>query len=161
MWLKIPSLASTLASVWETERRRTAQYVLCTKLKLLKKPLRELNRAEFGGISNKESRAKKAFKADIIHQMATPDDVALKEEVMVLWERIKSENFYYLVKGMVLRLPLRRKWAPDPDGYKSAFLKANWGNCLGGCGQRSLGVLYYGEIAHAIEPYYCCLESED
>ncbi|GAA0150724.1 hypothetical protein LIER_09599 [Lithospermum erythrorhizon] len=63
-------------SIWETEIWGTAQYVLCGKLNLLKKPLRKLNRDEFGGIFDKTSRAKKAFKAAIILQMATPDDSA-------------------------------------------------------------------------------------
>ncbi|GAA0144297.1 hypothetical protein LIER_44065 [Lithospermum erythrorhizon] len=66
MWLKHRSLAEVRNSIWGTEIRGTVQFVLCRKLKLLKKPLRKLNRDEFGGISDKSSRAKKAFKAAII-----------------------------------------------------------------------------------------------
>ncbi|GAA0139883.1 hypothetical protein LIER_42597 [Lithospermum erythrorhizon] len=69
------------------EIRGTAQYVLCGKLKLLKKPLRKLNCDEFRGIFDKTSRVKEAFKAAIILQMATLDDLVFQEEVRVLRER--------------------------------------------------------------------------
>ncbi|GAA0177780.1 hypothetical protein LIER_29747 [Lithospermum erythrorhizon] len=98
MWLTHPSFAEVRDSLWETEIRGTAQYVLCGKLKLLKKPLRKLNRDEFGGISDKTSRAKEAFKVTIILQMATPIDSALKEEAERTFFRQKA-RCTHLVEG--------------------------------------------------------------
>ncbi|GAA0184622.1 hypothetical protein LIER_31910 [Lithospermum erythrorhizon] len=72
-----------------------------------------LARGRVWGFSDKASRAKEAFKAAIVLQMATPDDMALKEEVRVLRERAdflmqaKRSSFRqkvsYLVKGDDIR----------------------------------------------------------
>ncbi|GAA0159054.1 hypothetical protein LIER_38782 [Lithospermum erythrorhizon] len=89
MWLTHPSFAQVRDSIWGHEIWGTAQYVLCGKLKLLKKPLRKLNKDQFGGIFDKASRVKEVFKDVIILQMAIPDDSTLKVEVRVLRERAK------------------------------------------------------------------------
>ncbi|CAH9115366.1 unnamed protein product [Cuscuta europaea] len=62
MWIKHHDFANLVAQHWNQEIEGTAQFSMVRKLKLLKRPLKNLNTKEFGHISNKAKMAKEEFK---------------------------------------------------------------------------------------------------
>ncbi|VFQ88308.1 unnamed protein product [Cuscuta campestris] len=62
MWLKHESFDDAVKEVWNKRVEGTRQYRLCRKLKLLKHPLKEINRAEYGHISIKVLDARNKYR---------------------------------------------------------------------------------------------------
>lgn len=61
MWLKHPKFEAILKDCWAVYHRGTKQFILSSKLKALKKPLKTLNKEEFGHISERADRASIEF----------------------------------------------------------------------------------------------------
>ncbi|CAH9071538.1 unnamed protein product [Cuscuta epithymum] len=82
MWLKHKNFKDILGRVWLRNVVGTAQFRLARKLKLLKQPLKQLNKEEFSHISARAKESKKEYKR--IYQLAlmSPSDDALKQELL-------------------------------------------------------------------------------
>lgn len=61
MWLDHPNFKDILQHCWRGFVRGTKQYVLASKLKTLKGPLKDLNKLEFSHISERAKRANHDF----------------------------------------------------------------------------------------------------
>lgn len=59
MWTKHEQFTSTVRACWELDVGGSSQFILCKKLKSLKRPLRLLNAKFFGHISSRADRANK------------------------------------------------------------------------------------------------------
>ncbi|KAG9154542.1 hypothetical protein Leryth_014983 [Lithospermum erythrorhizon] len=61
MWLKHSDFKETLTTSWGMVVNRSDQYILCLKLKALKRPLKKLNKRVLGGILGKVSKVRTEF----------------------------------------------------------------------------------------------------
>ncbi|VFQ86115.1 unnamed protein product [Cuscuta campestris] len=83
MWLNHDSYDNTLKHVWDMRFNGTRQFRLCRKLKLLKQPLKQLNKKDFAHISSRAEEARKTYtdlmdklykdpdKLELLHLVAT------------------------------------------------------------------------------------------
>ncbi|KAL9235781.1 hypothetical protein vseg_010517 [Gypsophila vaccaria] len=80
MWGQSDQFKETVATVWQSPMYGLPVYQVVKKLKLLKQPLRQLNRGQFAVI---EARAQKALNTLLDKQILlqnTPDDRILIQE---------------------------------------------------------------------------------
>ncbi|KAK4348244.1 hypothetical protein RND71_034583 [Anisodus tanguticus] len=103
MWLQHPSFDIILDSCWKQYVNGSAQFVLATKLKSLKHPLKELNTCAFGSIAQRSTSANLEFKKAIKAHMDDPLNDELKSEVSVLRAKanflLESERHYLQQKA--------------------------------------------------------------
>ncbi|CAH9091992.1 unnamed protein product [Cuscuta epithymum] len=108
MWLKHEQFDGILKSVWGRNVAGTAQFRLARKLKLLKQPLKQLNKNEFSHITARAKEAKKEYKR--IYQLAllSPQDDVLKNELSGAKRRAlffkEAEEAYLKQKAKVVHL---------------------------------------------------------
>ncbi|CAH9093039.1 unnamed protein product [Cuscuta europaea] len=108
MWLKHERFHDILESVWTRKVAGTAQFRLARKLKLLKQPLKQLNRDEFSHISARAKESKKDYKR--IYQLAllAPLDDALNEEMVIARKRAlflkEAEEAYLKQKAKAVHI---------------------------------------------------------
>ncbi|CAH9084953.1 unnamed protein product [Cuscuta europaea] len=81
MWLQHCAFTNILLQNWNVNIQGTTQFQIAKKLKLLKQPLKNLNKVEFGHISMKAKNAKEDFKRLNRLLLDSPDDADLKEQV--------------------------------------------------------------------------------
>ncbi|RAL42508.1 hypothetical protein DM860_011126 [Cuscuta australis] len=82
MWLEHKSFDNILQESWSTRVEGTRQYRLCKKLKLLKQPLRNLNKLEFGHISARAKEAREEYSRLMKELVLQPNnhDLMMKKE---------------------------------------------------------------------------------
>ncbi|VFQ77258.1 unnamed protein product [Cuscuta campestris] len=77
MWTKHEKFPQIVSRVWDQKIDGTKQFVLTSKLLFLKHPFKDLNRAEFGHISNRLADAKIKYKTLVEQLMGDPDSLEL------------------------------------------------------------------------------------
>ncbi|CAH9085418.1 unnamed protein product [Cuscuta europaea] len=87
MWIQHDAFTNILMQSWNVNINGTAQFQIAKKLKVLKQPLKNLNKLEFGHISMKTKSAKDEFKRLNKLMIDSPDDAELKERVKVARKR--------------------------------------------------------------------------
>ncbi|VFQ88796.1 unnamed protein product [Cuscuta campestris] len=87
MWLKNERFDDVLTEIWSKRVEGTRQYRLCRKLKLLKQPLKEINRAEYGHISLKALDARNKYRNIMSKLVLDPNNQTLITESEVIRKR--------------------------------------------------------------------------
>ncbi|CAH9148298.1 unnamed protein product [Cuscuta epithymum] len=81
MWTQHHAFTNLVLQNWNITIIGTAQYRIVRKLKLLKQPLKNLNKLEFGHISSKAKVAKEEFKRLNRLWLASPHNSEIKEQL--------------------------------------------------------------------------------
>nr|TKR97771.1 hypothetical protein D5086_0000209710 [Populus alba] len=91
MWALHDQFLETVSSCWSSSVYDTPMYILCRKLKLLKGPLKELNRLHFSHISERVSRIESnlehlqvSFQLDRDNQLLLDQDKLLRSKLSFL-----------------------------------------------------------------------------
>ncbi|XP_011011497.1 PREDICTED: uncharacterized protein LOC105116044 [Populus euphratica] len=91
MWATHDQFLQVISSCWSSPIHGTPMYILCRKLKLLKGPLKELNRFHFSHISERVSRLESqleqlqtAFQHDKDNQLLFEQDKLLRSKLSSL-----------------------------------------------------------------------------
>jgi mannosylglycoprotein endo-beta-mannosidase len=102
MWVEHPDYQSLILEHWHAEVYGSSMYILCWRLKLLKGPLKQLNKLHFSHISERVCRAEAALEQ---HQSLLQED---RDNVQLLTQDIKlrlelvnlksSEKMFYSQK---------------------------------------------------------------
>lgn len=95
IWCEHDNFLIIIEKSWNVPLMGTKQYILCRKLKLLKKPMMELNRKHFGHMSTKAEQARKQLKQAQILFHDNPHDECIKAMVRELQEKAV---FYVMLK---------------------------------------------------------------
>lgn len=90
MWADHMQFKEIVKQGWAGMQYGTKQYIMCRKLKLLKKPLKDLNRQEFSHIAERARRAREELKKQQMLLQGSPQDVRLKEMVHKLYVQANS-----------------------------------------------------------------------
>ncbi|VFQ94248.1 unnamed protein product [Cuscuta campestris] len=91
MWMQHELFDSVVRQTWDTRITGTRQFRLCRKLKLLKHPLKQLNKKEFGHISTRAENARSSYTEMMTRLMTDPQNSALIEQAASLR---KEATFY-------------------------------------------------------------------
>ncbi|VFQ89794.1 unnamed protein product [Cuscuta campestris] len=91
MWMQHELFDSVVRQIWDTRITGTRQFRLCRKLKLLKHPLKQLNKKEFGHISTRAENARSSYSEMMTRLMTDPQNSALIEQAASLR---KKATFY-------------------------------------------------------------------
>lgn len=106
MWMAHPEFSSTVRDNWDVPIYGTKQYILCMKLKKLKPLLKSLSRQHFTHISERASRAQKAFSENQKLLLNDPNSLLLKDKVK---ESRITANFLLEAKRQFLQQKLKNK----------------------------------------------------
>ncbi|VFQ69341.1 unnamed protein product [Cuscuta campestris] len=91
MWTKHDDFDRVVRQIWDQRIVGTRQYRLCTKLKKLKYPLKQLNRHESGHITQKAEDDRKMYSTHMKMLILDPNNPILIKESDILR---KKANFY-------------------------------------------------------------------
>ena len=99
MWAAHDQFLGVVSSCWSTQVYGTPMYILCRKLKLLKGPLKELNRLHFNNISERVSRLESqldqlqsAFQQDRDNRFLFEQDKVLRSKLSSL--KLAENQFF-------------------------------------------------------------------
>ncbi|VFQ79954.1 unnamed protein product [Cuscuta campestris] len=88
MWMKHEAFDRIVEDVWHFRVTRTRQFRLCKKLKMLKQPLRQLNKREFGHISSRGEHTRSTY-SDVMGQLLmNPSNPSLIAEADLLRKKV-------------------------------------------------------------------------
>ncbi|VFQ82072.1 unnamed protein product [Cuscuta campestris] len=102
MWMQHDSFDRLLSQIWDCRITGTRQFSRCRKLKLLKQPLRQLNKKDFGHILIRAEDARKAYSNLMARLVNEPDNPAPSDESANLRKRASfycdAERAFFLQK---------------------------------------------------------------
>ncbi|VFQ82141.1 unnamed protein product [Cuscuta campestris] len=103
MWIKHGKFKQIVQDVWDTRVEGTRQFRICRKLKLLKQPLRNHNKLEFGHISSRATEARQLYTSTLKRMILDPNNPNLIAESEAIRKKasflVDAERAYYQQKS--------------------------------------------------------------
>nr|TKS05769.1 hypothetical protein D5086_0000129850 [Populus alba] len=97
MWADHPQFLELIEQCWNTPVYGSYMFTLCRKLKLLKRPLKELNKLHYSHISQRVTRAEEELDSPFLHQDC--DNIHLQSQVKHFRSQLvylkSAEQSYY------------------------------------------------------------------
>lgn len=108
MWISHVSFFSTVEAAWSSSFRGTKQYVLCSKLRVLKSHLRQLNRKHFSHISERAGQANASLSTAEFSLQSQPHNPEILAQVSSLkhqaWTLNNAERSFLTQKARTQHL---------------------------------------------------------